>query len=142
MKMILFGFHSVSRIGFLFTEWLTFIWARYRISRLEVFCKISALNPHMHEIFATFLNENLSSCNFLVTIFTRKMPESSDSLYFFFFMLENIWYHLFTLRGLNSQDIVNFAPIMSPWYKFTISCEFGPLEVKWWCHMMFSSIKM
>ena len=45
---------------------------------------------------------------FLVTSFTRKMPESSDSMYFSIFMLENIWYHHFTRSEPNSQEIVNF----------------------------------
>ena len=41
----------------------------------------------------------------------------------------------------------NFVSIVGPrgpelnWNKFTISCEFDPLQVKWWYHM-FSSIKM
>ena len=48
---------------------------------------------------------------FLVTSFTRKMPESSDS---FIFMLENIRYHLFNRSGPNSQEIVNFIPNMGP----------------------------
>ena len=75
------------------------------------------------------------------------MPRSSDSMYSFYFMLENIWHHHFTWSGPNSQEIVNFVPIVGPqgpklnWNKFTISCEFDPLQVKWWYHM-FSSIKM
>ena len=51
---------------------------------------------------------------FLVSTFTLKVPESSDSTYFSFFLLENIWYHHFTWSGLNSKDIVSFVPIMSP----------------------------
>ena len=41
----------------------------------------------------------------------------------------------------------NFIPIVGPqgselnWNKFTISCAFGPLQVKWW-YYMFCSIKM
>ena len=84
---------------------------------------------------------------FLATTFTRKMLESSDSMYSSFFMLENIWRHHFTWSGPNSQEIVNFVPIVGlrrpklKWNKFTISCEFDPLQAKWWYHM-FSSIKM
>ena len=51
---------------------------------------------------------------FLVTSFTRKMPESSDSMYSSIFMLENIWYHHFNRGGPNSQEIVNFIPNMGP----------------------------
>ena len=78
---------------------------------------------------------------FLATTFTRKMPRSSDSMYSFYFMLENIWHHHFTWSGPNSQEIVNFVPIVGPrgpelnWNKFTISCEFDPLQVKWWYHV-------
>ena len=79
--------------------------------------------------------------------FTRKMPESLDSMYSSFFMLENIWHHYFNRSGPNSKEIVNFVPILGPqeqklnWNKFTTSSEFGPLQVKWWYHM-FSSIKI
>ena len=48
---------------------------------------------------------------FLVTSFTRKMPESSDSMYSSIFMLENIWYHHFTWSAQNSQEIVDYVPI-------------------------------
>ena len=84
---------------------------------------------------------------FLVTTFTWKMPESSDSMYSYFFMLENMWYHYFTWSALNSQDNVNFVAIGSSWgpklnwSKFTISCKFGTLQEKRRYHM-FSSIKM
>ena len=83
----------------------------------------------------------------IATTFTRKMPRSSDSIYSSYFMLENIWHHHFTWSWPNSQEIVNFVPIVGPrghelnWNKFTISCEFDPLQVEWWYHM-FSSIKM
>ena len=72
---------------------------------------------------------------YLPTIFTRKMPRSSDSMYSFYFMLENIWHHHFTWSGPNSQKIVNFVPIVGPrgpelnWNKFAIFCEFDPLQV-------------
>ena len=63
------------------------------------------------------------------------------------FYARNVWYHHFTWSGPNSQDIASFFPFVGPrgpelnWNKFTISCEFGTLQVKWWYHM-FSSIKM
>ena len=84
---------------------------------------------------------------FLETNFIRIMPWSSDSMYSSYFMLENISHHHFTWRGPNSQEIVNFVTIVGPWgpelnwSKFTISCEFGPLQVKWQYHI-FPSIKM
>ena len=43
-----------------------------------------------------------------------KTAEGSDSMYSFFFMLENMWYHYFNWSGLNSQDIADFVPIVSP----------------------------
>ena len=57
---------------------------------------------------------NSSSTMLLATSFTRKMPESSDSMYSSIFTVENIWYHHFTWSGTNSQEIVNFLPIMTP----------------------------
>ena len=75
------------------------------------------------------------------------MPGSLDSMYSSYFKLENIWQHHFAWSGPNSPEIMNFIPIVGPlgpelnWNKFTISCEFGPLQEKRWCHM-FSSIKM
>ena len=84
---------------------------------------------------------------FLATTFTRKMPESSNSMYSSFFMPENVWYHQFTWSGPNSQEIVSFSSFMGPrgpelnWNKFIISCEYGTLQVKWRYHM-FSSIKI
>ena len=67
-------------------------------------------------------------------------------MYYSYFMLENIWHHHFTWSGPNSQEIVNFVPIVGPqgpkvnWNQFTISCEFDPLQVKW--YHIFPSIKM
>ena len=75
------------------------------------------------------------------------MPRSSDFMHSFYFMLEKIWYHHFTWSEPNSQEIVKFVPTAGPrgpelnCSKFTISCEFYPLQAKWWYHM-FSSIKM
>ena len=83
----------------------------------------------------------------LATTFTRKMPRSSGSMYSFYFILEKIWHYHFTWSGRNSQELVNFVTTAGPrwpelnWNKFTISCEFDPLQVKWW-YNMFSSIKM
>ena len=60
-------------------------------------------------------------------------------------MLENISYHHFTWRGPNSQEIVNLFQFSSGLRgptigtKFIISCEFGPLQVKWW-YDMFSNM--
>ena len=39
---------------------------------------------------------------FLAATFTRKIPRSSNSIYSFYFMLENIWHHHFTWSGPNS----------------------------------------
>ena len=61
--------------------------------------------------------------------------------------IPSIWHHHFTWNRPNSQQIMNFVPIVGPqglelnWNKFTISCEFDPLQVKRWYHMFFS-IKM
>ena len=83
---------------------------------------------------------------FLATSFTLKIPESSDSKHSSISMLENIWCHHFTSSVPNSQEIVNLFQFSSDLWgptnekKLTISCEFGPLLVKWWYHM-FSSIK-
>ena len=58
-------------------------------------------------------------------------------MYSSYFMLENIGHHHFTLSGPNSQEILNFVPIVGlrgpelNQNKFTIFCEFGPLYVKW-----------
>ena len=78
---------------------------------------------------------------FLVTTFTQKISESISFMYFSILMLENIWDHHFTWSGLNSQKIVTSGPHgPTIGIKFTISCELGPHQVKWWCHM-FSYIK-
>ena len=76
-----------------------------------------------------------------VTTFTQKISESISFMYFSILMLENILDHHFTWSGLNSQKIVTSGP-HGPTIgtKFTISCELGPYQVKWWCHM-FSYIK-
>ena len=82
----------------------------------------------------------------LPTIFAQKMPESSGSLYSSVLMLGNIWYYHFTCSGPNSQEFVNLFQFSSGprgrtiGTKFTISCEFSPLQVKWWCHV-FSNMK-
>ena len=101
----------------------------------EVYCKKGLLKNF----------EDLSTL-FLATIFNQIRPKSSCSMYSSFLMLENIWYHQFTWSGSNSQEIANLiqfnsrprGPIIGT--KLTISCEFGPLQVKWRCHM-FSNMK-
>ena len=71
------------------------------------------------------------------------LPKSSDSMYSSYFKLENMWNHLYTWSGLNSQEIINFVPIVGlqgpelNWNKFTISCEFDPLQVKWGYHTFY-----
>ena len=83
---------------------------------------------------------------FVATSFTRKMPNSSNSMYSSIFMLGNIWYYNFTWSGPSLQEIVYFISIYFGSQKtrigakFTISCEFGPLQVKLW--YTFSSMKM
>ena len=80
----------------------------------------------------------------LASTFTRKMPKNSDSMHSSYFMLENIWHHHFTWSGPKSQKIVNLVPIVGSrglqlnWNKFTISCEFDPLQGKWWHHILSS----
>ena len=75
---------------------------------------------------------------FLATSFTQKNTERSDFKYSSILMLENIWYRYFTLSVSNSQKIVNsFQFSLSPQglineKRLTISCEFGPLQVKWY----------
>ena len=46
---------------------------------------VSQFNPNMHK-----LGPRGPTHNILVTSFTGKMPKSSDSMYSFIFMLENI----------------------------------------------------
>ena len=83
---------------------------------------------------------------FLATIFTKKMPESSGSMHSSILVLENICYYHFTWSGPNSQEIVDLFQFSSGprgpaiGRKFTIPCEFGPLQAKWWC-FMFSNMK-
>ena len=57
------------------------------------------------------------SAIFLATNFTRKMLQSSDSMYSSIFMLGNIWYRTFTWSRPNSQDIVNCVHnfVWVPW---------------------------
>ena len=58
---------------------------------------------------------NDPSTIFLASSFTQKKKvESSDTMFFSIFMLENIWYHNFTWSELNSLEIVIFVPIMDP----------------------------
>ena len=82
----------------------------------------------------------------LATIFTLKIPESSGLIYSSILTSGNICHYNLTWSGLNSQEIVNFFQFSSgtrgptTGTKFTISCEFGPFQVKWWCHT-FSNMK-
>ena len=75
---------------------------------------------------------------FLATSFTPKILERSDSMYSSILMLENIWYDYFAWSVPNSQEIVNLLQFSSVHCgttngkKLTISCAFGPLQVKWW----------
>ena len=65
-----------------------------------------------------FLQKEISHWRQLSYIFGNefdlKMPENSDSMYSSIFMLENIWYASFTVFRQNSQEILNFVPIMGP----------------------------
>ena len=69
--------------------------------------KVVCINTHMLK-----MSPGDPHTIFLVTSFTRKMPESSDFMYSSIFMLENIWYHHFTRSGQNSQNLV---PNTCPW---------------------------
>ena len=51
---------------------------------------------------------------FLVTRFSKKILESSDSRYSSIFRLKNIWYHIFFWKGPNPEEILNFVPVMGP----------------------------
>lgn len=51
---------------------------------------------------------------FLVTRFSKKILESSDSRYSSIFRLKNIWYHNFFWKGPNPEEILNFVPVMGP----------------------------
>ena len=83
---------------------------------------------------------------FLVTIFAQKMPERSHSMYSSLLIIENICHHHFSWIGSNIQEIVNLFQFSSGprgrtiGTKFTVSCQFGQLQGKWWCHM-FSNMK-
>ena len=66
-----------------------------------------------------FLQKETSHCRnisvkFLAISFTRKMSESSDSMHSSMFMLENVWYCNFALSIPNSEEIVNFVPVVGP----------------------------
>ena len=67
---------------------------------------------------------------------------------FHVFLLFHVRKHMTSSFYLKWTEFTrNFVSIVGPrgpelnWNKFTISCEFDPLQVKWWYHM-FSSIKM
>ena len=81
---------------------------------------------------------------FLATIFAQNIPESSGSMYSSILILVDIYYN-FTWCGPNSQEIVKmYQFILGPrgstnGTKFTIFCEFGPLQAKW-CHVFWHVI--
>ena len=129
---------------------LKFVYPR---KQLEYLCII----PHVLHFLSLFHKLHLTlicikcvpvdlSTIFLASIFTQEKQEYSDSMYSSILMLENIWYYHFTWRELNSQEIVNLFQFNSGHWgptirtKFTISCEFGPFQVKSWCHI-FSNMK-
>ena len=56
-----------------------------------VLLSVSRLNYHVHK-----MGPREPRTTFLATRFTRKMPESLDSIYFSIFMLENVWHHHLT----------------------------------------------
>ena len=57
-------------------------------------------------------NVGVPSTIFLVTRFSKKILESSDSRYSSIFRLKNIWYHNFFWKGPNPEEILNFVPVM------------------------------
>ena len=73
--------------------------------------------------------------------FSSKNARKLRFLYSSILLLRTIWYFHFTWSGPNSQETVNLFQFSSgPWgptigTKLTISCEFGLLQVKWWCHV-------
>ena len=94
-----------------------------------------------------------TSTTFLLTTFTQK---NARKLKFHVFLHFNVRKHMISLfvrissfdiiSGRNSQEIGNFYQFilgsqgLTIGTKFTISCEFSRLQVKWWYHM-FSSMK-
>ena len=87
--------------------------------------------------------QGLSSI-FLATNFTWKMPECSSSMYSFFYMLENIRYHILPEVGQIHRKLLILFKLWDPDLnsnKFLFFYEIGPLQVKWW-YQMFCSIKM
>ena len=90
---------------------------------------LMSFNPHMHK-----MGPWGSKHYILVTVSTQKMSESSDSMYSFILMLENIWHHHFTWSWRNSQEIVNFTIILGPGgptigTKFTIWSTSGKIYI-------------
>ena len=77
---------------------------------------------------------------FLVTSLIPEMSESSDFLYSPIFIPENIWYHYFTWSERVYKKLwILFQFSLCPpgsiiGKKITISCEFVPLQLKWWYH--------
>ena len=110
------------------------------------YCKNSlALSPQEPKqyIFGNrFYLENTKKLRFHVfLLFHVLLYDIMWHYYMTLYFTSIIWHHHFTWSGQNSQEIVNFLPIVGPrgselkWNKFTVSCEFDPLQVKWWCHI-------
>ena len=72
---------------------------------------------------------------------------NARKLRFYVFILFHVRKHYDIIILPQVDWIHKWVPIVGPWgpelnwNKFTISCEFGPLQEKWWCHT-FSSIKI
>ena len=73
----------------------------------ENFCiSCYTFNPNIHKLVSQDHKQYIYSA----ASFIQKMPESSDSMYFSIFMLENIYYN-FIWSGPISQEILDFVPI-------------------------------
>ena len=123
-----FFFFESTRPELFLNVWFNFCW---QIAlKIAIFMKtLRFFNPISMNFFATLLHENLyvsskrditSQKQFgdtiiLETMFFQKMPENSNSMNSYFFMLGNIWYHHFTWSGPSSHQVVNFVPIVGPW---------------------------
>ena len=80
---------------------------------------------------------------FLVTFFTQKMSESSNSILAYSSILMISPFYLKWTEVTRDCKFLKFS--LSPWgltigTKITIPSEFCPFQVKWWYHM-FSSVK-
>ena len=116
------------------------IFAKYLEHKIKIIQNISVtLRTFLTLICIKWFPKDPST-TFLATIFAQKMPEDSGYMYSFILMLGTIWYYHFTWSGPNSKEIVNLLQFSSGpqrptiGTKFIIYCEFGPLQVKWWCY--------